>query len=66
MTKQRNFRLDYGNGQVSERMTRREAVDAYRRQRQYDTRHGFSSGSLCVARYLGEGEWRRVNVQVDL
>ena len=58
------YRLNYDNGQVSDTMrSKKEAVSAYRAQREYDARIGQSSFGLRVERYVGDGEWTRIRLE---
>ena len=55
------YRLNYGNGTVSEMFERESgARAAYKRQRQYDKDNRQLYCSLYIERYVGDGEWIRV------
>ena len=55
------YRLNYGNGQVSGTMTTKaEAVRAYHAQRDFDKRNHQTSGDLRVESYDGDGFWMKV------
>ena len=59
------YRLNYGNGQVSETFsTLKAARGAFAAQVRFDRDCRASSGSLRIERYEGDGEW--VTVRRDL
>lgn len=58
------YRVNYGQGQVSNSIRgRRAAISAFRQQQDYDRRGGQSSGGMFLQRYDAlDREWVTVSV----
>lgn len=57
------YRINYGNGQVSESMSKVKAIQSLREQKEYSNRigQGGYNSYLYLERYEGDGEWVKVS-----